>query len=766
MKNLSLVIISLLILAGCSKSTQEASSPIQESKNQSVSTKESAAALNAEEDLKKEASLVMLGTGNDERLLKSFNHYISVSSNLTYSPEQALNLRSQLIKIFNDRINLYVNLLNASLMGSRSVQIEIDDSDPKSALRALQTLYSSLGTKKARSQLTLADQYLVFDLTIALKDKFSAQNQETIPTKTIVNFLKEQVALNKKTPGDTFFAYQIANKILDSNDALYTIFFPIFSQVEINKNSSATEIELFRRISMYTVQNNFTDFIKNRDEVSLFFKNISFIASNKIEKLNNQGFDQRLGFFETIDYSFKSHNAYLGKIASEQVLDIEAVARIQDAFIQTTYFDFLLSLNKDTSIYTRLFQESCLNFTSNELQLIVSSYMLSIDKNNSIPCIKYLKDKVENNSFEFVTTLKTFIDKEMNELNTIENPELKNYFKAYNESSLSNLLLNIIAKNPLSTSSDQQKRHSYIYSLYNTSKLSTINALKARNKIETNNISLLNESADSYLKIPAGVYKGNLNSRKILLLHPLAVIIPENSIHSLKITSAIGGRIDGNFKIKDYNQVLNQDRNNGIFRGSIPIQHDVVDSSYTKTKKEPCRGKNLDGCADNYSDVHVPQFSRSVTPAATPLQAYEGEAGISGAEIQLEISKRNIIETSIYSFGLQGYKGNRGFSAPLCTTSNEYRRFNGSQYTNLPSPSGPVNEYRSYAGKSGNGGLGGRGGKITIRTGTKEQYPSLSLGGPGGNAGDVATCTYPGQSDELFGSQGAFGINGLIEIKI
>ena len=789
MKTLPLLIVLVSILASCSKneSLESPNNDKQVESSESQKTKADVATLDAEVALKKEATLLSQGLGSDENLLRSFNNYLTVTGQHTYTQARASNLRAELFAIFNNRIDMYLNMLNASLEGKRStINLEINDSDPSSAYVALQTLYNSLGTKKSRTQLTLAEQYLVFDITIFLKKKFATQNQETIPSQAIVKFLKEQISSHKKTPGDAFFAYQVANEILDSNDGLYTVFYPILSQVKLSETSGLNEVELFKRISMYALDKNLTDFIHSEEEAVLYFSNVSFIASNKIDKLQKLGFDQRLGYFETLDYAFKSFNAYLGKVASENALSIPEVAAIQDQFIQTTYFDLLKSLNKNTEIYSRLFQESCLNFKSSELDLILKAYTLTIDQTQKVPCISYLKDKVVSKKFEYITDLNTLMTKELAQLSIIERQDLRNYFTLYNKYNLSNLILNIVSKNGYQNNSesgdDQRRRHEHIYNIYESTKngLKDILTLRENKEIVRTESIQMNLTA-SELYLPAGIYVGNIQASTSLLLHPLALITTAGTELKIEVNEIFGGRIDGNYKFLDYSQVLNREQNQNIYRGAAPSQNGpgrVL--AKTVPGKFRCYGgkgvpdQGADGRCIQDEPTYIYSLTRSVNPSANPGQAFQGLRGLEGATIKLKVNHRVVIETPLFSNGLKGYKGNQGLNAPTCNSSNEYQVYRGIVYSvqceESACPSvynaheGSRTEFHSYAGVSGNGGQGGPGGKITISTkGSNSSYPALSLGGLGGVPGDRANCSYPGQGG-LIGSIGPIGQNGSVEV--
>lgn len=786
MKPPFLLLMLVVITAACSKNESASPSKTGVDKTQEIIKQETAATMTAEAELKKQASLVAQGIGDDENLLKSFNSYIQTTNALSYTQSNATNLRAELFTIFNGRINLYLNMLNASLEGKRSaISLNIDDNDPDSALNALTTLYNSLGTKRARTKLSLAEQYLIFDITIYLKKKFATQNQQTIPTQAIVRFLKEQISANINTPQDTFFAYQVANEILDSNDGLFTAFYPILSHVKINEFSSHNEVELFKRISFYALEKNFTDFIQSKEEVELYFSNITFIASNKIDKLQKLGFDQRLGYFETIDYAFKAFNAYLGKTASENSLTIQETADIQDHFVKTTYFDLLNSLNKNKDIYSRLFKESCLNFKSRELDLIIKSYSLTLGQEQDISCITLLKDKLTAKKMESIKILTLLKDEEILELNLIQREDLKNYFRLYNQYNLSNLILNIIAKN------GSKEEISTLASMYETSKNDLNELLKlrdARSVVKIN--SILPEKSEQPVYIKAGIYSGNIDSDLTILLHPLALLVPDGKEFIIKVNSIFGGRIEGNFKFEVYDLVKNSVLNNSISRGSIPFESNITKNrtGWTNSKIE-CHGGGGGGGGSSGGGLYLiskpygcirldPEpiytVSRAVTHSVTPGQAYVGLKGNEAANIKIIFKERTIIETFVVSVGLQGYMGNKGINAPTCNSSNEYQVYRGRQYSftclekdcqpQINNHEGNYTVFHSYAGPSGNGGTGGAGGNISIHNASDTSpYPALSLGGLGGKPGEQASCSQPGQGN-LSGSVGSQGPAGIIEV--
>ncbi|MEA9358044.1 hypothetical protein SHI21_17560 [Bacteriovorax sp. PP10] len=788
MKTLPLIIL-VLILTACSKNESgPAASSLAVEQNEQK-TENNAGILNAELELKKQATLLVQGIGSDENLLQSFNQYLSSATLKSYTQANASNLRAELFAIFNGRISMYLNMLNASLEGKRStIVLEIDDNDPSSALNALQTLYNSLGTRKNRTQLSLAEQYLIFDITIYLKKKFATQNQEMIPTATIVKFLKEQIQANKENPQDAFFAYQVANEILDSSDGLYTVFYQILSQIKINENSNLNEVELFKKLSMYALEKNLTDFIQDKEDISNYFGNISFIASNKIEKLQKLGFDQRLGYFETLDYAFKAFNGYLGKVASDYSLSIQETAAIQDKFITTTYFDLINSLNNNTDTYTRLFQESCLNFKSKELDLIIKTYTLRVDRTQKIPCISFLKDKISNKKFDYITTLNSLMDAEVNELHIVKREDLKQYFSLYNKYVLTNLILNIVSEHGFQDQNDDQasknKRHEYVYNMYEASKNNLKDLLVLREITEVSDLNSLTPTTKDSRKIiylPAGIYTGNLHTDSELILHPLVVISSTEKELQLEVNSISGGRIDSNYNFINSLLVLNKELNQNVSRGSNPIQQGrtQVLTGY-KTVRVRCRegggGKTgNDGNHECAAPESIPVYtvSRRVTPAIAPSQAYPGLTGPGAASIKLVIRSRTIIETPVFSMGLKGYRGNQGINAPTCNSSNEYQVYSGIDYAvscdgdRCPAVANQydsiLSKFHSYAGISGNGGQGGPGGNITIIGKSDSSYPALSLGGPGGVPGESALCTYPGQPN-LIGSNGSLGLNGSVEI--
>lgn len=792
MKTLSLVILLSIALAACSKNESAGNSSSQFEEKKEQNAEDNSAIVRAELELKRQATLLVRGKGSDENLLKSFNQYLDSTGSKSYTQTNASNLRAELFAIFNGRISMYLNMLNASLEGKKStIVLEIDDNDSSSALNALQTLYNSLGTRKNRTQLSLAEQYLIFDITIYLKKKFATQNQEMIPTATIVKFLKEQIQANKENPQDAFFAYQVANEILDSSDGLYTVFYPILSQIKINGNSNLNEVELFKKLSMYALEKNLTDFIQDKENIGQYFGNISFIASNKIEKLQKLGFDQRLGYFETLDYAFKAFNGYLGKIASDYSLSVQETTAIQDNFIATTYFDLINSLNNNTDTYTRLFQESCLNFKSKELDLIIKAYTLRVDRTQKIPCISFLKDKISNKNFDYITILNSLLDAEVNELHIIKREDLKQYFSLYNKYVLTNLILNIVSEHGFQDQNEDQssktKRHEYVYNMYEASKNNIKDLLEIREVTEVSELNSLTpttaKDSRKVIYLPAGIYTGNLYTDSELLLHPLAVIASKEKILQLEVNSISGGRIDSNYNFINSLLVLNQELNQKVSRGSSPVQQgrNTVYAGPGAAKRE-C-GKGAGGKPGGGDGGHrecdtiypnpIYTISRRVTPATTPSQAYPGLTGPGAASIKLVIKSRTIIETPVFSMGLQGYRGNQGINAPTCNSSNEYQVYSGIEYSvtcieqSCPAAANQydsiLSKFHSYAGISGNGGQGGPGGNITIIGKSDSSYPALSLGGLGGVAGESALCTYPGQSN-LTGSNGSLGLNGSVEI--
>lgn len=787
----NIIIASLLVfqIIGCSKQDNGTVNSVTNPTGPSSKDSGTVVKLSKIEDrIKAEAKNLKAGIGSEEAFINAFNEFLSATNDQDEVVKKARTLQEDLIEIFNDRLNLYLNLLNSSLEGKQaSIKIDFRNNDPQSAKMALQALYTSLSSRKLRTKLTLADQYLVFDITILLKEKFSVLNQETVPETKIADFLKTMVNDNIRTPQEAFYAYQIAHRLLQSDFALFTTFHPIIAKIKINEKSNYNEIELYKRLSSFASKEKHVTFLNSKEDTVNFFKNVDFIAKNSVEKINSLGVDQNEAFFKNLDLAFNIHTAYLAIAAEKNRMDILELSKIQDNFIESTYLTFIKSLNDKPTLYLDLFKGECKIFQSKELDLILKNFLLITDTKKETSCVYYIKEKIQKNDYTYLDDFQNSISEENAKFNNVIDVNIKNYFKQYNATVLGNWILNIFAKNvnhDKFTGANQVK----VYNVYQNSKLSLMNVLKLR---ELNGVNVLDKAITTEgLNLKAGIYTGNINTKQTIYLHPLAIIVPDRD-STLEITSEgiVGGRIDTNYIKKDYSQVLNAHLNQTVSKGTVPTQNAQTGEVLSrKTTRERCNNPGRHsggdgGCADAASTTTVLyRYSKNANDGVSPAQAYIGEKGISAKSVILTLTKRSIFETTILSIGEKGFRGNQGLNAPRCNQANEYQRFYGRFYSftcsetdgdttdcrqknsSAESSSQYLNELVSLAGKSGDGGEGGNGGRVIVRGNIKSSYPGLSLGGIGGEAGLRASCIYPSQSSDLDGANGKLGQNGRVEI--
>lgn len=690
----------------------------------------------------------LFGIGQrDEASLKSSRDYSAYTANVEI---EVATLNNELSSIFNERIELFLNLLNQSLAGKNisSVKITIDQKNPKSAQNALNILYTTLRSRG--KELSLREQYLVFQLTELFIDKYNSENpEEIIPRETVAKFVQDQVKFHSDKPDLTFSKYQMVARFLSAGELLNAMK-PVFSKVTLGEHSSANELEVFRIISNFAIRKNIVDITRETDDVKRFYKNLYYASARLINNIPSKD-SQVLAFFDSIDMAFKSNEVFLGKLASQNSLSIKEIAEIQDEFVVKFYFPYLKTLDSKKDRIKQMQEKIRVNYTSVNLE----NLMISFFAINSTE-----KQKV---NFEH---LKLKAEELLKDLNSIDDEIIKNYLTNYQKAVLIADVMSLTQRFSV------QKPDLELYLMYESSKTALKSALRSREKdrIESLDQLINQDEKDEEIYLEAAVYRGDLKVNKKIILHPLAVIIPEKETLSIEVETLIGGRIDAGFETIDTSVVKNQSDSVSVSRGNRPHQ---VNELIHKTK--PCMSKRCGWDPEVGPPEVTYTYQLNVVGASAPDQELAGVSGIKGKNITIQFTGSSDFMTPVFSNGQRGFKGRQALSSPLCNSANEYSPFRGAdhKYSCVNEECKKVQNEISYnkifhvsSGVSGNGGAGGSGGDITIinKSKTATSPVAISLGAPGGIPGDGALCAPPGEAARM-GKNGESGPRGKVFIQ-
>lgn len=693
----------------------------------------------------------LLSTGKkEEAVLKNSRDYSAYTANIQLEVE---TLNSELTSIFNERIDLFLNLLNQSLAGKNisAVKIVIDQKNPKTAQNALNVLYSTLRSRG--KELSLREQYLVFQLTEYLIEMYNSHNHdEIIPRETIAKFIQDQVKNQSDKPDLTFAKYQGVAGFLSDGELLNAMR-PIFSRVTLGEHSSANELNMFRTIANFAIRKSITDIVKHPEEVKSFYKNLFFSSGKLLSHIPTKD-SQVLAFFDAIDMTFKSTEKFLGKMASESSLSLREIADIQDEFVKYHYLPYIKNLEVKKDRILQMQEKIRVNYTSVNLQFVMISFFAEYEKGAHI-ALAMTNDGISSDY------LKLKFDHSLKELESIEDTAIRNYLVQYHKATLGFEVLN------LSQRFKGNMNDTDMYVLYESSKNSLKSVLKLR-ETEQAEIVMVNDSEEAYLT--AGVYLGDLKVAKKIYLHPLTVIAPDKDTLTIEVTSLIGGRIDAGFESIDSSVVKNHSDPVRVSRGKSPTQsHQLVHQT------KPCMSKRCGWDPELGAPEVTYTYQLSVVGAAAPDQELAGVSGLNGKKVVVSFYEASSFFTPIFSNGQRGFKGRQALNSPLCNSANEYSPFRGAdhKYSCKDVECSKVQNEISYnkifhvsAGISGNGGPGGAGGEISIfnKSGNFIHLGALSLGAPGGTPGDGALCAPPGEAARV-GSRGESGSRGKVLIS-
>lgn len=724
----------------------------------------------AKEELKDSARNLVLGKSSEEAVVSKFSAFFKVGIGeeelfknkadfdgyMAQVEAETAGLNNELMLIFNEKIETYLTLLNASIAQKNinPVKIKLDPNNPKSAQDALNSLYSSLRSRA--KELSLREQYMIFQLTEFFIQKYRSENIENIvPRDSVAKFVETLIVNGKDKPQNTFRKYQVVGGFL-SDGELLSVFKPILAKVTIDKKSNYNEVELFRKVSYFSVAQKYTEFIETSAEAKTYFQSLNYASALLVKNIPGKD-SEAPNFFRSINLTIQSSQSYLGKVASENAMSIQEISELQDSYYKNYYLPLVESFDNKPARYKQFLESSSAATPTFVLELMLASFQSE-------------SKKIDFNAL----TLK--FNESLNEFKVVSDDQIRKYMYEYQLAVNGNLILSINAKlNP-----EVSKKNTDMYAIFERSKDAVKSALVMRNSAEVISTSKILETESEIILLNAGIYKGNLKTAKKLVLHPLTVIIPEGDSLVVEAQSLIGGRIDGSFQVVDSNEVKNRNEGISVSTGSRPVQNGY-NFKNTPNPREKCGAREKD-CWEKTSMGGSVTFSRYVSEGSIPGKEKSGVAGINGKTIELKISKNSISDSLVVSAGFKGFKGRQGINSPLCNSVNEYVPYMGVHYSascNYPSVvsecNGAINSHENsrtvfhvLSGASGDGGIGGRGGDITItflENSATKKFPALTIGGPGGNTGDRAKCIAVGQSSNLYGGTGPSGENGRVVIK-
>lgn len=792
MKLLIPIMFFSLLLTSCSKQSGEVFA-FKETEIVEVDAKEVVERKNIEE-----YSILLESNVNEANFIKassSIKKYLSiVSENKTIEAlsSNIEELNNSLFHIYKSNAELYLNLINGVLIENQKspIVIQINQENPDSITVALKTILKSLNVKsKKNKSLSLAEQYLVFNLILNLKESYKLISDKAINELEIGNYVSSMIDKNKLNGNEAIFSYQILGSVVANDYDLNLAFRDVFCEIEISEKNSKTQKDLYRRISFFRHEDKSQVSFDDANCIQQDLKNLKFLAKEALFKIKDARKDDYLKIFKDLDVFFVAHSETLMRFSEEKSIDEKVIKELFESQFKEIVYPINLLLQDNKESFLDAFQVFCPNFKSKYLKGVFGLFLAS-NRDFTINCSYELsvmdllnKDKTENSQSEISKLIQSYnlvlnIPLTLKKFNTHES------YKSFNGVELNKFrsYIDLIHSSVWSLVSDSRDKSEQVQKISNCSNLQDVIEDLEKSK---------EESSEIYLE--KGIYCfETIFSKKKIFAHPLAVLIPMNINSNINSKAFVGG-IALKYISDSPVRLVKASSSKNVLSGrkatdlnytqrNVVLKRETFSCSYKGGGKH---GGVEGGCADALRWLEITKhiYEKSVDRGNAPETNLSGDKGLSGFNLNLRLDEKSIVELSVISMGQPGYKGSKGINSPMCNDRNEYWPLNASEFTyecttestNLYTNSNcqnfnhlfnNVKAFHVSAGMPGVGGEGGAGGNLSLTTNKADglSYPFVSLGGIGGDGGDAPDCI-PYTENEIRlskykASAGGFGISG------
>ncbi|MCK6594451.1 MAG: hypothetical protein L6Q33_04565 [Bacteriovoracaceae bacterium] len=786
------LVILIFFTASCSKGSGEIFA-IKETQLVEVDSKEVEERKNIEE-----YSMLLESNVNEANFVKassSIKKYLSiVSENKTIETlsSNIEDLNNSLFHIYKSNAELYLNLINGVLIENQKspIVIQINQENPDSITVALKTILKSLNVKSKRNKsLSLAEQYLVFNLILNLKESYGLISDKAINELDIGNFVSSMIYKNKLNGNEAIISYQILGSVIANDYDLNLAFSNVFCEIEISEKNSRSQKDIYRRISFFRHEDKSQISFNDASCIQQDIKNLKILAREALSKIKDARKDEYLKLFNDLDVFFVAHSETLMRFSKEKSIDEKVIKELFESQFKEIVYPINLLLQDNKESFLDAFQVFCPNFKSEYLKGVFGLFLAS-NRDLKINCSYELsvmdllnKDRTENSQNEMSDLIQSYnlvlnIPIILKRFNTHEN------YKSFNGVELNKFrsYIDLIQSSVWNLVSDSKDKDEQILKINHCSNLQDVIEDLEKSKEESNEI---------YLE--KGVYCfETITSKKKVFAHPLAVLIPMNMNSNISSKVFVGGIAlkyitDSSVRLVK----ASSSRNVSSGRKATDLhytQRDFLLKRQTFSCSYKGGGKHggaEGGCADamRWLEITKHVYEKSVDRGSAPETNLSGDKGVGGFNLNLRFDEKSIVELSVISMGQPGYKGSKGISSPMCNDRNEYWPLNASEFTyecttestNLYTNSNcqnfnhlfnNVKAFHVSAGMPGAGGEGGAGGSLSLTTNKADglSYPFVSLGGIGGDGGDAPDCIPYAENEirlsKYKASAGGFGISG------
>lgn len=753
---------------------------------------------------------------SEENFLKttsSLQKYLSIVSEAkeNKSPEvlstNIESLNQSLFKIYKNNAEIYLNLINAILVENQKapIQIQIDETNSDSIKMGLQTIMRSLNVKSKRTKiLNLAEQYLVFNLILNLKESYGLLSHDVINELEIGNYVNTMINKNKLSGNEALVSYQILNTIFKNDYDLRVAFKDVFCDINLTDKNSASQKDLYLRLSAYKHKDLTKVDFRDANCVVQDLKNLRLLATESINQIKDSRSDRVEALLKTLDLAITAHTDTLKRFAHENSIDKETVDQIFEDNYQYVILPLNDLLSNDKDSVRNVFSSSCPLFNSHYLKNIFG-YFLKTEKHFSCLGLADINESSEQKTKRVMSYAESFVQ------NKEEHGEIINHINKYNlvlnipillkefnsvsasknlSASDSKILRNFVNKIQASTLSLVTKSEDYT-----EQSLQIDNCLSLSDAVKKAEESVGNSET---IKLEKGIYCANeLKTSKMIQAHPLAIIIPASNKVIIEAKGIVGG-IVLSANSPEEKLISKASINSLVFSGRKAVDQNyttrnvvVSRRTFSCSSKGGKHGSPEGGCADTvkWSQVTRHIFEKTVDRGAAPEKNLNGDQGQKGFNIEIQLGKRSFLEIPVISIGKYGHKGLKGMNSPMCNERNEYWPLQASEFsyqcttneTNLDSSNNcqsiapflsNLQTFHVAAGLPGNGGVGGEGGDLTLKTpaSNDQSFPFVSLGGEGGFGGDAPDCI-PYTENEIKNSkyranEGELGQSGRFILQV
>ncbi len=780
-KKLFVFILCALFLSSCAKEGGEVFA-IKENLQQS----EEAKIKNTFAVVKNNAKLLVKDQNNENmmKLSNAIEEHLNTVVESSKDDEVSLveremeNLNLTLFQIYKKNVELYLKVVNQVLQNNNkaSIEISLDEKHPETVKVAINQVLNNLSTKKRSNKLlSLADQFMVFQLLFSLKETYKISGNDIIDEIKLSNYVSNLIDANKYTGNEALRNYQIIEKLLDDDYWLTGAFSSVYCQMTIRKDAGINERKIFKRLAAFSQIRNDQ---KERQDLSCFkneLQGLNDLAAEKIEKFDRINLGEVLEFYNLLDLNFEAHYNYLEYYHEKNQLNLDDYFEIQNKQAKQVLLPLVKKLSVLGSTSKYIFENSCPVFKSKYLNSLFSR------------SVKELKLERCKNPTYALSSLEA-------DLNSLENgASLENIPGFFNKISL-------VMNAPFVISTLEGQSNNELMRKYHSKLLSISKELYGNKQSECTSLSqVINENKDEReIFIKSGIFCGNSSTMHTLNLNPLTFIIIQNEISHLRAQKVVGGVIINDLadKVSDFSGLVIG------YKGTPTREGERIVSFVRSLPGDKTRGSTIgersrgEGGADNPRPTVTKEYiiSKQVMNGSLPDKAYKGNDASERSVLNLNIFERTLLDPAIFLIGQSGGIGERGYNSPMCDSNGTYwqlrapvfnysctiitnddESYKQNNCANVASRyEGNVQAFDVDAGVSGDGGNGGVGGQLNFSILGKNNisipFAAILTGGKGGLPGALPACSPLHETESIkeqkyLGSRGFEGKSGTLILR-